>query len=111
MAEREIPLEIDVQTLNDMRDEGEPHVLLDVREAEELDVASLDGTLDIRMMEVPQRLEELPRDVPLVVMCHAGGRSRQVTMFLRQNGFENATNLTGGIDAWSMVIDPNVPRY
>ncbi|MBN1238714.1 MAG: sulfurtransferase [Gammaproteobacteria bacterium] len=86
-------------------------VLLDVREPAELEVSSLQGVWHIPMMQIPNRLEELPRDKPVVVMCHAGGRSRRVAEFLTGNGFEDVFNLQGGIDAWSREIDPSVPRY
>jgi len=63
------------------------------------------------MREVPTRLAELPRDKPLVVMCHSGGRSGRVAQYLQDFGFSNVFNLKGGIDAWSTQIDSHVPRY
>jgi rhodanese-related sulfurtransferase len=63
------------------------------------------------MRDVPARLAELPRDKPLVVMCHSGGRSGRVAQYLQYNGFSNVFNLKGGIDAWSTQIDSRVPRY
>jgi rhodanese-related sulfurtransferase len=89
----------------------EAAVLLDVREPVELTLAAVDGALHIPMREVPARLGELDRDKPIVVMCHAGGRSRQVAAFLIGNGFKRVFNLKGGIDAWSTEIDPQIPRY
>jgi len=86
-------------------------VLLDVREHVELELAAVRGALHIPMREVPARLAELDRDGPIVVMCHAGGRSRRVAEYLQSNGFEKVFNLKGGIDAWSTEIDPQVPRY
>ena len=86
-------------------------VLLDVREPVELTIAALPTATHIPMREVPSRLAELDRDVPLVVMCHAGGRSRMVAQYLLGNGFTQVFNLRGGIDAWSTEIDPQVPRY
>ena len=86
-------------------------VLLDVREHAELELASVDGARHIPMREIPERLTDLDRDTPLVVMCHSGGRSRRVAEYLQGNGFENVFNLRGGIDAWSTEIDPQVPRY
>jgi rhodanese-related sulfurtransferase len=85
--------------------------LLDVREPEELELASVPGALHVPMRHVPARLNELPQDKPLVVMCHSGVRSRRVAQFLTDNGFEHVFNLQGGIDAWSREIDPSVPRY
>ncbi len=86
-------------------------VLLDVRESAEVAVASVPGTLHIPMAQVPARLGELDRNRPLVVMCHGGVRSRRVAEFLLDQGFENVFNLRGGIDAWSVEVDPRVPRY
>jgi len=86
-------------------------VLLDVREPAELEVATLSGAVHIPMREIPLRLDELDRNRNLVVMCHSGGRSRQVAGYLLASGFEKIFNLAGGIDAWSQEIDPSVPRY
>ncbi len=86
-------------------------VLLDVREPFELDIAALPAAVHIPMREIPARLSELDRDTPIVVMCHAGGRSYRVAEFLLGNGFLQVFNLRGGIDAWSTEIDPQVPRY
>ena len=93
-------MEIDVLKLKEMRDGGESVTLLDVREPHELAICKVAGSVDIPMQQVPQRLSELPREGAIVVMCHHGGRSRMVTNFLRQNGYGNAVNLAGGIDAW-----------
>jgi rhodanese-related sulfurtransferase len=90
---------------------GDDVVLLDVREHDELALASVDGALHIPMRDIPARIANLDSGKPLVVMCHSGGRSRRVAEFLKQNGFSNVFNLTGGIDAWSTQIDSQVPRY
>lgn len=103
--------EMTVEELKRRRDAGERLVLLDVREPDEIVTASLSGVTPIPMGEIPARYGELPLDAPIVVMCHSGGRSARVTRFLNQNGYENAVNLEGGIDAWSTRIDPAVPRY
>jgi rhodanese-related sulfurtransferase len=86
-------------------------VLLDVREHDELELAAIAGARHIPMRQVPVRLEELPKDKPIVVFCHAGGRSRRVAQFLAANGFEQVFNLDGGIDAWSQTVDDRVGRY
>ncbi|HEY7672204.1 MAG TPA: rhodanese-like domain-containing protein [Gammaproteobacteria bacterium] len=86
-------------------------VLLDVREPQELVLASVSRAIHIPMREVPQRLHELDPATPLVVMCHGGGRSRRVAEFLATNGFEEIYNLAGGIDAWADQLDPSIPRY
>jgi len=102
---------ISVQELAALRRDQAPHVLLDVREAHELEICQLDHALHISMSQVPARLAELPSEEPIVVMCHHGGRSMRVVQFLNRSGRENAVNLDGGIDAWAAEIDGNVPRY
>jgi rhodanese-related sulfurtransferase len=104
-------MEIGVEELKRWRDENRAHQLIDVREAVELQAAAVDGATHIPMGTVPARKGEVSTDRPVVVMCHHGGRSMQVTRWLRGNGFPNAVNLAGGIDAWSRTVDPQVPRY
>ena len=103
--------EITVFELKRRRDAGEPHLLLDVREPDEIAIAAVDGASVIPMGEIPERFGELPAQTPIVVMCHSGGRSARVTRFLNANGYSDAVNLAGGIDAWSESIDPTVPHY
>ncbi len=103
--------EISVAELARMHDDGEDFLLLDVREPDEIATASIPWATTIPMGEVPQRLEELPRDKPIAVLCHGGGRSARVTAYLNQNGFPAASNVAGGIDAWSHAVDPSVPTY
>jgi sulfur-carrier protein adenylyltransferase/sulfurtransferase len=100
-----------VADLKRMHDAGEPFVLLDVREDDEFEMARLPWAKHVPMGQVAERLGELPKDQPIVVMCHGGRRSQRVAQFLRQNGFAEVANLTGGIDAWSREIDPSVPVY
>ncbi|MEF8793102.1 rhodanese-like domain-containing protein [Thiohalorhabdus sp.] len=104
-------IEIDVDTLARLRQAVPPPVVLDVREPRELAVCALEDAVHIPMGEIPARLDELPADRQLVVMCHHGVRSMQVTRFLRHQGYTNVRNLAGGIDAWSDRIDPALPRY
>ena len=87
-----------------------PYVL-DVREPWEHDKAHLAGATLIPMREIPSRLPELPEHDELVLMCHHGSRSAQVAIWLARNGFGRVHNLAGGIDAWSRLVDPAVPRY
>ncbi len=110
-ASAALPIEIDVATLAAWREEGVAHAVLDVREPWEIEIAALEGALAVPMGEVPARLGELPADVPLVVLCHHGGRSMRVTAWLRSRGLGMAINLGGGIDAWSREVDPAVPTY
>jgi len=86
-------------------------VVLDVREPEEIAIASLARAVAIPMGEVPARHGELPRDAEIVVLCHHGVRSAHVAGFLTAQGFTQIVNLRGGIDAWSLEVDPSVPRY
>lgn len=111
MSQAQQPLEIDVAELSAWRKAGHDVTVLDVREDWEISTVALDGARHIPMRQVPQRAGELPSDKPLVVMCHHGGRSRQVTAWLRQNGFSQAINLAGGIHAWAERIDPSLATY
>lgn len=87
-------------------------LLLDVRETWEFQTASLPDCLLMPMGDVTSRAHaELDPDAHIVVVCHHGQRSLSVAMWLRGQGFERAQSLAGGIDAWSRVIDPSVPRY
>lgn len=86
-------------------------VLLDVREIWEHEVAKIDGSVLIPLGELPQRAKELDPEAEVIVYCHHGIRSLQATLWLRAQGFEKAHNLAGGIDAWSLRVDPSVPRY
>ena len=104
-------MNISVHHLEEMRKTGEVHTLLDIREDEEVATASIDGALHIPMNSLPENLGQLPKNQPLVVMCHVGGRSAQVQSWLLSNGYQNALNLEGGIAAWSAEIDPKVPSY
>ena len=102
---------ISVQELADMRSTAREHVVLDVREARELDICQLEGALHIPMVEFPARVDDLPTNHPLVVLCHHGARSQMVVDFLRDAGFDNALNLDGGIEAWACEIDRSMRRY
>ncbi|MBK8475671.1 MAG: molybdopterin-synthase adenylyltransferase MoeB [Opitutaceae bacterium] len=104
------PTEIDVATARDLFATGTA-ALLDVREPYEHAICQLPGSQLVPMREVPAMLDQLPRDRPLLVLCHHGGRSERVTRFLRSNGFARATNICGGIDAWAAELDPSLQRY
>jgi sulfur-carrier protein adenylyltransferase/sulfurtransferase len=104
-----IPIEISPQQARAMQQAGA--VLLDVREADEVEICCVAGSLWIPMGEVPSRLTEIPRDCPLVVYCHHGMRSMRVTRFLRDSGFSDVANMKGGVAAWAAQIDPEMARY
>jgi rhodanese-related sulfurtransferase len=104
--------EITVQAFAQQRQQPNAPTLLDVREPWEFQTASLPASLLMPMGEVAARAHtELDPDQQIVVLCHHGARSLNVTMWLRNQGFENVQSLAGGIDAWSRSIDPTVPRY
>jgi len=86
-------------------------VLLDVREPWEYQAARIEGSQLLPMREVPARAAEIDGDREVVAICHHGGRSMQVALFLEKQGFKRVHNLVGGIDAWSRNVDPAVPTY
>ena len=85
--------------------------LLDVREPFEAQIAAIAGSTLVPMRTVPARLAEIPRDRDVIVHCHHGMRSRSVADFLKAQGYTRVANLSGGIDRWSLDVDPNVPTY
>jgi adenylyltransferase/sulfurtransferase len=99
--------EITVQTLHAWREQGVEHTLIDVREPYERDVSDIGG-VHIPMGEVLSRLAEIPTGHPVVVHCRSGSRSAAVTHALTAHGLDNVHNLTGGITAWALAIDPNL---
>lgn len=104
--------EITPEAYASQRQQPTPPILLDVREPWEYQTASVPGSLLMPMGEVASRAHtELDPDAPIVVVCHHGARSLSVTMWLRNQGFDFAQSLSGGIDAWSRTIDPAIPRY
>jgi len=109
----ELPIETDVQTVAAMQRSRDKFVLLDVREEDEYALTKIEGSRLIPMSQLQLRLGELEefRDQRIVVHCHHGGRSMQVTQALRNIGFRNVQNMAGGIDQWSQQIDPTVARY
>lgn len=86
-------------------------VLLDVREDDEREVARIEPSTHIPMSSVPDHLDDLPKDRRIVVYCHHGNRSFAVAGYLETEGFADVANLTGGIEEWSRIVDPAVPRY
>ena len=86
-------------------------VLLDVREPWEHEKARIAGSQLLPMGQIQGRLAELDGEKEVVAICHHGGRSMQVALFLEKNGFSKVHNLAGGIDAWSRTVDPTVPLY
>ena len=99
------------QELRARLERGARPVILDVREPEEIAIASFPGATHIPMGEIPSRITELDPGRETIVVCHHGIRSAQVAMYLTRLGFERVSNLSGGIDLWSATVDPAVPRY
>jgi rhodanese-related sulfurtransferase len=91
---------------------GESFTLLDVREPWEYQTARIEGSTHMPMGDVPSRAhQELDPEEHIVVVCHHGVRSLNVTHWLRQQGFEKVQSMRGGIDAWSRTVDGKVPLY
>jgi len=89
----------------------EPPLLVDVREPWEFDLCRIEGSLLVPLGELPRRVDELPRDRPLVMVCHTGRRSQNAAMFLAQSGFTHVQNLQGGVEGWAVEVDPSMRRY
>jgi sulfur-carrier protein adenylyltransferase/sulfurtransferase len=94
-----------------LKDPSANVLLLDVREDDERETAAIQPSVHIPMGQIAQRAGELPADRRIVVYCHMGGRSNMVAAFLANHGHPDVANLSGGIDAWSRTVDPDVPRY
>lgn len=109
-----LPLEITPKEVKRRQDSGEKLYLIDVREPHEYAIARLEGAQLIPMRTVPgalQTLEAHADDGTLIVYCHHGVRSLNVANWLREQGIEACQSMAGGIDAWSLSVDPSVPRY
>jgi rhodanese-related sulfurtransferase len=104
-------LEITAADLKKRLDAGEKILLVDVREPWENQQCRIVGSVLIPMGTIPANLQRLDSDEPVVCYCHHGMRSMDVANWLRQQGVSTAKSLAGGIDRWSMEIDPKVPRY
>jgi rhodanese-related sulfurtransferase len=103
--------QMSARELKSRLDSGERPAIIDVREAWELEIASLPGATHVPMGEVARRLPELDSTREHVIVCRSGGRSMQVARFLEARGFERVANLDGGILAWSRDVDPSIPQY
>jgi len=114
VPETALPLEITPQDVQLRIAAGEKLLLIDVREPAEFQVARILGAELIPMRTVPaqlQHLEAAADDVTLIVYCHHGVRSLNVVSWLREQGVTGCQSMAGGIDRWSLQIDPSVPRY
>ena len=106
-------LQIDCRAVQAKLAAGEEFLLLDCRERDEYDLVHLPPARLLPMSELPDRLQELApyRDAQIIVHCHLGMRSEQLAAWFHQQGFSNVRSMTGGIDRWSVEIDPTLPRY
>lgn len=108
----EVP-EVAAAEVRDALDRGDEFLLLDVREPDEVTTAQIEGSRGLPLGELETRMDELAswRQRRIVVHCHTGARSARACQALRAAGFRNVANLAGGIEAWSLTVDPDVPRY
>jgi molybdopterin/thiamine biosynthesis adenylyltransferase/rhodanese-related sulfurtransferase len=109
-AAAEVAADLQVEELAELRRRGGEPTLLDVRTPQEHAICRLQGSQLIPIQALGQRWQELDPAAEIVVYCHTGVRSAHATAFLRSHGLQ-ARNLVGGIDAWSLRVDPSVPRY
>ncbi len=88
-------------------------VLIDIREPEELDICSVEGAIHIPMGDLASRINEIDadEDTTIALICHTGRRSLNATLFMHQQGLAGTRSVAGGIEWWSLRIDPSVPRY
>lgn len=95
-----------------LADENRPQpILLDVREPWELELCHIERSQHIPMHLIPLRCDEIAAGPEIVVICHHGGRSMQVAMFLERKGYTRVHNLMGGVEAWACEVDPTMRRY
>jgi len=113
VAEEKTMQEVSAADVKALRERGERFLLLDVREPAEWAKARIEGAQLVPLGQLEARLAELSdwKDGRIVAHCHLGGRSARACEILTRAGFTNVANLVGGIDAWSLTVDPNVPRY
>lgn len=103
--------EITPKELSQLKERNEELILLDVREPWERQTASIAPSMHIALSEIPAHMQELDPEEHIVVYCHHGARSLSVTDWLRKQGYEKVQSMSGGIERWSLEIDPGVPRY
>lgn len=93
-------------------DAGRPApLLIDVREPWEYAHCHIEGSQLIPLQTIPSRVEEVPQDRDIVLVCHHGNRSQRVAQWLEQAGYSRLFNLRGGVEAWASEVDPAMPRY
>ena len=108
---KESPLEISVTEAYQQLCSDQPPILIDVRETDEHAIGHVAQARLIPLADIPNQLSNIPQNRPVLIMCHHGGRSMRATQFLRSKGYVLACNIKGGIDAWSVHVDTEIPRY
>src|SRR5262245_20692997 len=105
--------QISVHELHEKLTAGEPIYLLDVRQLWEHEIAAFPKSVLVPLNELPERVDEIdpPEGALVIAYCHHGVSSLSAASLLEQRGHRNVASLRGGIDAWSLEIDPNVRRY
>lgn len=103
--------EVTVQELAELLKRPRPPRLLDVREEPEWELAHLPGSQPLTQQFMDEVLVSWDKAQPVVTVCHHGIRSMNAVHFLRQHGFTDVRSMRGGMDAWSLEVDPAVPRY
>jgi rhodanese-related sulfurtransferase len=106
-----LPLEIGAAELARLRAGNAEFALLDVREPWELAICGFAEAIPLPLGALAGREDELPRDRPLIVVCHTGRRSLLATLHLRRLGVGQALNLRGGVEAYAVEVDPTMRRY
>lgn len=103
---------ISPKDLKSRLDAGEDIVLIDIREDWEVEIGKLPNADHIPMNDIPDSLDRIPKDKPVVFICHHGNRSSAATNWIEAQGYKNVLNLTGGVDGWMQEVDPSFPgRY
>ena len=102
--------EITPKELKARLDVGEDIDIVDVREDWELLQSRLDRAIHIPMYDIPESLDRIPKDKPVVIMCHLGQRSAQVAYWMQSQGYDQVYSLAGGIDRWAREVDPSVEK-
>ena len=106
-----IKSEITVHELSKLRDQNKNIQILDVRDDSERRHASIKGTIHIKLTEIANRYQEINKGKNVFVMCHTGTRSQAVVKWLKEQNYNSAVNVLGGIDAWAALIDRSIRRY
>ena len=109
----ELSTELSVEELQELRESKQPLRLIDCRENDEWHICHIEGAQLIPLSGFAENaLPRLPdKNEHVVVYCHHGVRSMRATLWLRQQGYSKTQSMRGGIDLWSELIDPSVPRY